>query len=373
MDLRSPTIAVLVVVLASSFWIQSKCEADGSVMFLDGTDHTYLRTERSGVANKIDAMTTNEIASTISVLLGFTPSSSLSTESSAKLNNVLLPNPFDKPHAVLVLEVRGIGAPPLMVSHPKSEVDSSVGYKVLGSESVEIELSDEDEISVVSIDEDSTCIACLDREFTDLSYLLGGSYDGSMELHSGELTFTLASGSSMKLYLSKQADLKFALGLVNLVRGVKNAVKTHQDLTGADRSTAELITGVFTGIEALKEYGSDASEKGLELLQTTLYNLFSQLQKEYKGKIVGVIVFTENSSTDSVSSLISLKYPARISRVLAQVGPSKSIIAQIVLVRTSIAWITGIIFLIATLMGVYLLFDMPLTRDTLLYCNVKLD
>lgn len=32
-------------------------------------------------------------------------------------------------------------APPLMVSHPKSEIDSSVGYKVLGSESVEIELS----------------------------------------------------------------------------------------------------------------------------------------------------------------------------------------------------------------------------------------
>lgn len=50
-------------------------------------------------------------------------------------------------------------------------------------------------------------------------------------------------------FLMQQADLKFALGLVNLVRGVKNAVKTHQDLTGADRSTAELITGVFTGIE----------------------------------------------------------------------------------------------------------------------------
>lgn len=32
-------------------------------------------------------------------------------------------------------------APPLMVSHPKYEVDSSVGYKVLGSDSVDIELS----------------------------------------------------------------------------------------------------------------------------------------------------------------------------------------------------------------------------------------
>jgi len=342
-------------------------------MFLDGIDHTYLRTERSGLANKIDAMTTTEIASTISVLLGLAPSSSLSIESSSKLNNVLLPNPFDKPHAVLVLEVRGTGAPPLMVSHPKYEVDSSVGYKVLGSDSVDIELSDEEEISVVSIDEDSTCVACLDGEFTDLAHLLGGSYDSSMESHSGELTFTLASGSSMKLYLSKQADLKFALGLANLVRGVKNAVKAHQDLIGTDRSTAELLNGVFTGLESLKEYGHDASEKGLELLQTTLYNLFSQLQKEYQGKIVGVIVFTENSSTDSVSSLISLKYPSRISRVLSQVGASKLIILQIALVGTSIAWITGIIFLIATLIGVYLLFDMPLTRDTLLYCNVKLD
>lgn len=41
------------------------------------------------------------------------------------------------------------------------------------------------------------------------SYLLGGSYDGSMELHSGELTFTLASGSSMKLYLSKVFFIAF--------------------------------------------------------------------------------------------------------------------------------------------------------------------
>lgn len=63
-------------------------------------------------------------------------------------------------------------------------------------------------------------------------------------------------------------------------------------------------------------------------------------------------MFTENSSTGSVSSLISLKYPARISRVLSQVGASKLIIQQIALVRTSIAWITGIIFLIATLIGV---------------------
>lgn len=47
----------------------------------------------------------------------------------------------------------------------------------------------------------------------------------------------------------QQADLKFALGLVNLVRGVKNAVKAHQDLIGTDRSTAELLNGVFTGIE----------------------------------------------------------------------------------------------------------------------------
>lgn len=75
-----------------------------------------------------------EVAATISVLLGFAPPSSLPADSSYKvhseanlfilnfvtvklwhfgplhsqLNEVLAPNPFDRPHAVMILEVSGV-------------------------------------------------------------------------------------------------------------------------------------------------------------------------------------------------------------------------------------------------------------------------
>ncbi|MBA0555447.1 hypothetical protein Golob_025625 [Gossypium lobatum] len=73
-------------------------------------------------------------------------------------------------------------------------------------------------------------------------------------------------------------------------------------------------------------------------------------------------------------------------------------LAAQMLVRRTLAWITGVVLLIATLLGkftlsilltdlgvlmklfftllsvaVYFLLNMPLTRDTLLYSNVKLD
>ncbi|GFY93028.1 putative type 1 membrane protein [Actinidia rufa] len=48
-----------------------------------------------------------EVGAAVSVLLGFAPPATLSAASSSKLNEVLMPNPFDKPRAVFMLDVRG--------------------------------------------------------------------------------------------------------------------------------------------------------------------------------------------------------------------------------------------------------------------------
>lgn len=72
------------------------------------------------------------------------------------------------------------------------------------------------------------------------------------------------------------------------------------------------------------------------------------------GQIVGVIVLDERVNQES-ANLLSVGSSSRSSaRSMAEVegGPSAVIIAQVILVRLTLAWLTGIILLIATILGV---------------------
>ncbi|ONK57355.1 uncharacterized protein A4U43_C10F19240 [Asparagus officinalis] len=137
---------------------------------------------------------------------------------------------------------------------------------------------------------------------------------------------------------------------------------------------AELLMGRFTGIEALEEeYGSgDIVRQGIELLQTAFTKSYNLLHKLYGGKVVGIILYSRESSANG-APMLNVNLPAGEPRLLAEASPIDVKIAEVILVRRSLAWITGIIFLVSTLMGIYYLLYMPLTRDTLLYSNVKLD
>ncbi|KAL2491764.1 Uncharacterized protein Adt_27392 [Abeliophyllum distichum] len=55
------------------------------------------------------------VGAAASVLLGFAPPSTLSASCSSKLNEVLVPNPFDRPHSVFMIEVTGVEDSELMV------------------------------------------------------------------------------------------------------------------------------------------------------------------------------------------------------------------------------------------------------------------
>ncbi|XWS13452.1 hypothetical protein CRYUN_Cryun36dG0038400 [Craigia yunnanensis] len=91
-------------------------------------------------------------------------------------------------------------------------------------------------------------------------------------------------------------------------------------------------------------------------------------------QIVGVIVFNGVRQPES-KKLMNVMFTSRSSpRWLAETKSSlnTTLVAQ-VLVRRTLAWVTGVVLLIATLLGVYFFLNMPLTRDTLLYSNVKLD
>ncbi|XP_020259695.1 uncharacterized protein LOC109836240 [Asparagus officinalis] len=317
-------------------------------------------------------LTANEVAATISVLLGSSPVL-LSADSSFKLNEILFPNPFDRPRAVFLLEVTGLTDPLLAFADTNDTVGSAFGSKILGSSKADIELSDEDMVSLLDEPLSNECnSACIAQE---LEYL-GGTYDGTSELD-GVVSFPLATGSSLNLQLSKKSDRSFALRLVSLTRNIRKSMENHEFLA---EIPTELLIGHFTGIEVNLIYHSVIFYSlpymclggGIWLLQTALTKLFGLLQKSYEGKIVGVVL-SNTESYANLGSLLNVKLSAHGARWLGEVDPLNVTIGEVILVRRSLAWITGIILLVSTLIGLYYLLYMPITRDTLLYSNVKLD
>ncbi|XP_043703517.1 uncharacterized protein LOC122653664 isoform X2 [Telopea speciosissima] len=377
MDLR-------VLILISILCVQIRAESSsGSIVFLESPSPRFLRTRSTDVFDE-EPILLSDVAAAVSVLLGFAPPASLSAESAAKLNEILLPNPFDRPRAALVLEVQGAEDQQQLFDHLSGPSGAQIGSGfrsgVLGSSKAEILLPDADEVSVVSLNEPvgfDCDAACLDKEIHELASWLGGSYiTGELGPLDGELTVPLTSGS-LKLHMSKNADKEFTLGLVSMIHNIRRAVEMHEEFSGSMQNPAELMTGHFTGIKALLEqYGpGGVTQQGRELLLTSLMKLFDSLQAAFKGQIVGVFFFRGKSYPES-GSMLGVKFSSRPSSrwLTEQAGSINSTtMSEVILVRRSIAWITGIILLVATLFGIHFLLNMPLTRDTLLYSNVKLD
>ncbi|XP_031267769.1 uncharacterized protein LOC116126199 [Pistacia vera] len=376
MDFRVRTFFNLVIISSFLFY-QSKAEATGSVFFIDNPQHQYLRTPSQNDVFQSHSMLLSEVGAAVSVLLGFAPPATLAADGSSKLNEVLVPNPFNRPRAVLMLEVRGVADPKLVVDLDSMRLFDAFNSKViLGSNKVDIQLPDEDEVSVVFLDEQLADHS--KKEIHELASWLGGSYvaDASEPLN-GELTIPVANGVNVNLHMSKKAERDFAFSLLALCRNIKRAMGVHEGLAQSKQGPAELMMGFFDGIKALQEqYGPEGvGQQGMRLLLATLSKIFDSLQTSYEGQIVGVIFFNGASPPES-ETVLNLMFTSRpSSRWLAETesNSNATMAAEVVLVRRTLAWLTGIILLIATLLGIYFLLNMPLTRDTLLYSNVKLD
>ncbi|XVE81386.1 hypothetical protein DITRI_Ditri15bG0059200 [Diplodiscus trichospermus] len=325
--------------------------------------------------SRAEPMLLPEVGAAVSVLLGFAPPLTLSAAGSSKLNGVLRPNPFDRPRAVFMFEVSGVDDP--LVVDPKNALFSkSLKTSVdLGSSKADIQLPDEEEVSVISLDKSPG--DCTEEELKDFASWLGGSYvtDAAKTLH-GVLTIPLENGDNMNIHMSKKVHKELALKLFALSHNIKKAMEIHEDLSQILYRPAELIMGSFDGIKALQEQldNDGFDRQGMRLLLATISKIFVSLQTTYEGQIVGVIVFNGVPQPES-KTLMNVMFSSRPSpRWLAETkGSLNTTLAAEVLVRRTLAWITGIVLLIATLLGVYFLLNMPLTRDTLLYSNVKLD
>ncbi|KAI3798172.1 hypothetical protein L1987_33441 [Smallanthus sonchifolius] len=370
---RSPSISLTLLIISSILCFQSRADGTGSVYFLDSSSHSYFQSRSS----ESKSISLPEVGAAVSILLGFAPPSTLPLASSEKLNEVLMPNPFNRPHAVFFLEIDGFGD-----MQPEDGSKSNVFSKALKSKvaigNAEIQLSGEDELIQISLN--GPFLEDMDIELTHFASWLGGSYvNTSPEPLHGELTIPLANDVQLKLHMSKNADREFITSIISLIHNAKHGTDEPECVPESIPSTpsAELIKGKFDGFKALQEhYGTDGIvQKCAELLVTSVSKIYDFLQRVHEGRIVGVVVFNGSPAKKS-DTMLTLNYTKQASpRWLEEKQGSHdaALIAEMLLVRRTLAWITGIILLIATLMGVWFLMYMPLTRDTLLYSNVKLD
>lgn len=342
----------------------AQSHGEASAVFIDAASHRYLRDQQ---ADGQDAsMSFNEVSAAVSVLLGFAPSTSLPAISSSKLNKVLRPNPFDRPRAVFLVQIAGSDASaPSFVSQGSNIFET----RIEGADSADTGLTDTDDLIVIHSDEslDRSRSDYLDNELSSLANWLEGSYQKS----SGKLVIPLESGNSLTLLLDKEADMEFVSSLASLLNTIQRAIQVHEDFSDVV-NPAELLECHFTGIKALEnEYGStEIVKQATEIVKKAIAKSFQSLHEVYKGKIVGLVISTKEASS-SLVSIIDEPSSLHILRRLVEASKTKE--ASVALVRKSLAWITGIILLVSTLIGVCLLMNMPLTRDTLLYSNVKID
>ncbi|KAF8083957.1 hypothetical protein N665_0742s0007 [Sinapis alba] len=351
--------------------LNSRGEASGSVFFIDGSNNQYLRPP----SEQALPMSLSEVSAAVSALLGFAPPSTLTPDGSSKLNKILKPNPFERPRAAFVLEIAGADDALVETLPSHSFLDNAIRGSInSNSDKADIELP-ESGVAVMSVNEPSFDVT--DKDMNEFASWLGGSYvAGSAEPLTGLLSIPLAGGADMEFHLEKEAERKFASNLLALYKKIRGVVNLREDLSPSSERPAELTVGRFGGIDALaQEYGQGMAKQGMDVLLATLSKLFDLLETSHKGQIVGVIVLDERVNQESANLLSVDSSSGSSARSMAEVEgiPSPAIIAQVILVRLTLAWLTGIILLIATILGVYFLMYMPLTKDTLLYSNVKLD
>nr|KAJ0224122.1 hypothetical protein LSAT_V11C200066470 [Lactuca sativa] len=353
-SIRVPSLTLILLIISSILCLQSKADGTGSVYLLDSSTHHYFQSHSS----ESKSLSLPEVGAAISVLLGFAPPSTLSSASSEKAT--LLLNFFKFLNKQLELNSDG-------------DVFSRGFKSEVAIENTEIQVS-EDELSLVSLNEP---LESTEKDLINFALWLGGEYiNNAAEPLTGELTIPLSNNVQITLHMSKKADREFTISLVSLFHNAQKAVQLHEDLAGSKLTPSELIKGKFDGFKAFQEhYGTDdIVHKGAELLVTSISMIYNSFQTTYKGQIVGVVVFN-GSPTKESDSMLTIKLTTRQHpRWLEEKSlPDFAKIAEVALVRKTLAWITGIILIVSTLMGICFLFNMPITRDTLLYSNVKLD
>ncbi|KAH7426084.1 hypothetical protein KP509_11G084000 [Ceratopteris richardii] len=359
--------------LVCSLWLCwlasfSKASQFSRVSFLEAAPGSYLRGTSSDGSQE-GKFSYADVSAATSVLLGSAPSSPVDNESASKLNELLMPDPFHRPRAVLLLTLEQVK--PVSFKSNALEQGGNFGSFVvhdreIQQETMKSELLLPEDLSVLPLNMTSKGLSessSLEIELEDMASFLGASYEMSKG-SKGAFDLQLIDGDMITLDLEKEEHWTLIDKVSSMIKNIKASVFDIDMMQGG------LIFGSLTVSKDLYEAPDSGitSKEASELLHLIAVKMFTYLNNLLNGGLVGVIV-------DAPEPVLDMKFTSRPSHIRMLQVSADSITATVaeVLTETIIAYITGIILIIALIIATCCLFKMPLTRDTLLYSGAKLD
>eukprot|EP00271_Cylindrocystis_brebissonii_P020366 TRINITY_DN6709_c0_g1_i1.p1 TRINITY_DN6709_c0_g1~~TRINITY_DN6709_c0_g1_i1.p1 ORF type:complete len:385 (+),score=95.31 TRINITY_DN6709_c0_g1_i1:218-1372(+) len=361
------------------------------VIFVD-SGRQYLKKDST---LKGSAVWPSAIAASTAVLLGVPLPSGVDSSAASQLEQIVIPDVFSRPRAIVQLFVAGVDAASLEVpgelllgsqhaeklqlASSSGSLAETPGDNFLAAIAVEQHLTDllassGDGISFRAL----ACGAgagdcdkqCVEEELRSLARTVGGWYED------GVFSLTLSgTEKAVTLDTSKAVEGAFLRELACLL-GKAQRVGSRQ-AGGAP----ELFAATLSGMQALKaEVGADAPqvEVARRVLSGALQLAIQSLQEAREGRLVASVILSGADSLPAGPSrlgsavaaggeVFSSRFVRRLEEDIAEDS------SRLTMQETTVVVFVVLLLIITLLSANCCLFTMPLTKDTLLYAGVKLD
>jgi len=247
-DLRRCRAVFLLSLLLVQLVAASTEQADGTVIFVDSSSkQQYLRIDHPVSESEIPVFSYDDVATSVTVLLGGVPQLPVDDIVSSKLDSVVSPDLFRRPQAVLSLSIGGIEAD--LVN--KGEALKTLGVKSFQQRPLVTGHSDlvfRGSLKVVALSESVEKDAQVsEEELSIMECVMGGfcTSNGDSKPQTGTVSWTLNKDETIRFDLSERVDQAFVKELAVLFRNMKRAVVSHK----GSEEPAELYFGTFNGID----------------------------------------------------------------------------------------------------------------------------
>eukprot|EP00270_Netrium_digitus_P004997 TRINITY_DN1650_c0_g1_i1.p1 TRINITY_DN1650_c0_g1~~TRINITY_DN1650_c0_g1_i1.p1 ORF type:complete len:311 (-),score=82.93 TRINITY_DN1650_c0_g1_i1:332-1264(-) len=304
-----------------------------------------------------------------------------------KLDLLLSPDVFHRPSAVVVVNLEGLRTEWVRDNVEGTKYrflaieDSAVEPAASHSPEHELVLAKQfSKLDIHVVDNENGRRACSGNCLMNELSSLGWIQSSDVSVHLEDMKVSLP-GSSEVLDMSKEEDVWAVRDFLSMLRTIK-----EEAIDFRPGRHSLILYGKTTGLKKLTLQYNAPMEKIRavgQLFFSALVDALSEMQHQSGGMIAPIVFMGEdNAAADTALQLMLTKAKQLAAAPLGMSMPrvSERILTETTvtltydeLVQRVVMWMTGLVLLIASLMTVYALAYMPITKDTLLYSGAKLE
>ncbi|CAI5949435.1 unnamed protein product [Closterium sp. NIES-64] len=362
--------------------------ASPAVLFLDQTQGSYFN--RASGSAELAALSTTATAAATAALLGVSVPPNSDAGISAQLNSLLIPDPFNRPRSVFLLNLPGVDFS--VYSNVTTGSVQVVQSRVLAPTSgvVAEYVADELEAEMIALYRSARLeglkvdVATCGWRNADLDVAVESAVAASpcddvcLELLMSPASVGDEASQQLRRVLNtafdanKDSDSNFLANLACVVRAMRSASYDSAELA----AHPHLLVASLAGFQE-KQDPQFASAR-LAFVLATISAHMSSLRLSDKGSVVAEVVLAGASSAQAAPHLLLQQFvlsgdqrpgARQLRGVVAasQVAQAQGLETPAEVLSTAILVATVILLIVSLVLATGYLFNMPLTRDTLLY------